>query len=446
MARKKSGINNRVIAGVIGAVVILIVVIPVLFVVLDLDTSDIVPQSDGELQIPVIPIEKPIVLPEDIIENDDVGITNNIPEVTPEQEEMIDEILNMTETSTDPPLQQVCDLLNLFCGTAKIVDLEANIVKIDSLGNRFNETITFDVPLASLFVEETTDIDFRTGIIELDLDLITDPNTMVNAQGLFNINIGNTEILPDILLSSSGMTDENGRISLDFASVRSNLFTFQFDVHFNLFNDEQITNLSYIIKSLSVDTGSNRTNGLTNQEIFSMDIFRDDIQIFIIDTQGNQVRSYPQDDRFTVTSVARTQGASLTCTDPTCPSCPTLAGRSLGGCNLGSAVIASHPAPTITDVKLFEADGTIINAGAGVGLVLDELIFRNANYSLTSPYGDFGFMTPKSQKNYAYSCFLDQEVDYSRVTGSITNTIRPRSWDYYAPFVTGSTFVVCNFP
>jgi len=51
---------------------------------------------------------------------------------------------------------------------------------------------------------------------------------------------------------------------------------------------------------------------------------------------------------------------------------------------------------------------------------------NNANFSLTSPYGDFGFMTPISQKNYAYSCFHDQTVDYSRVTGS--------------------PFIRCNFP
>jgi len=472
----KKGISRIVIA-VFGIGVLIAVIVPVMLFVFDVDLDNIAPQEidTDPFEVPIPVPVPPIIDPTDPDCIDDVieDGTNNPPRINclPDEPPIVDPVndpmVNMTETSDDPPIQQVCDELNLFCGTAKTIQLEADVVKIDSTLQRFNETFAFDIPFASLFVEETTDIDFRNGFIELDLNLKTDPDTQINADGTFNIKVGDLEIFPtDAKISGNGLTDQNGELKLQFTplplEILSDNLTFDFNAHFDKFVNEAITKVSFIVKSLDLSVRENivcittpcigqelQRNGLTNQTLFSVDIFRDDIQIFITDTEGNQIRSYPQDDRFTVTSIARAQGASYTCIDPTCPSCPKLSGRTGyrgTGCSLGSITIANHPAPSVSSIKLFDANDLIINAGAGTGLVLDELLFRNANYSLTSPYGDFGFMTPKSQKNYAYSCFLDQAVDYNRVSGSITNTIRPVAWDFYVPFVTGSTFIVCNFP
>lgn len=463
-------VARRVIGGIVGVGIILAVVVPVMLFVFGIGVDDVVPQStdDPLLQVPVV--NPPVIDPSDttftdgMTANDGSDVTSNT-DIPPEDQEIIDEVdesINMTETSTDPPPAQVCDILNLFCGTANLIQLEANVVKIDSTLLRFNETFLIDVPLASLFVEETTNIDFRTGAIEVSYNLISEPNIDLISNGFMDILINDqSALITPVALKSSGMTNAEGKIPLEFVTMgggTSTVFTFFFDQNFDKFPNEMISKLQYQIRELTITTDridpitqvlEVQTNGIIEQEVFSMDIFRDDIQIFITDAQGNEIRSYPQDDRFTVNSIARTQLSTYSCTDPTNPSAPTLSGRTgYGGtgCTFTAIAVANHPAPSVTNIKLFDANGIVINAGAGTGIVLDELLLRNQNYSVTSPYGDFGFMTPKSQKNYAYSCFLDQEVDYSRVTGSITNTIRPVAWDFYQPFVVGTPFIVCNFP
>lgn len=448
-----------VISLVIGIGVLGFFAIPVL--------GDILPTvdpSEGGLEIPFPLTDDPIVLPDDIIENDDENSTNNLPNVPDEVVDEIDDILNMTETSDDPPIVQICDQTNLFCGSAKPIQLETNVVKIDSMGNKFNSTIFVDIPLASLFIEDTSNIDFRTGIIEIGFNLVSEPNFQLGLVGSMDVLINDVSILTETIpLTTSGLVGQDGKVEVLFQGV-SPTFTFAFNQNFDKFPNERISKLTYLITDLKITQRQPQLPegigtiqicppncgafefGLTNQEVFTMKIFRDDIQIFITDEQGNDVISYPKDDRFTVTSTAISQTSKNTCTDPTCPSCPTLSGNSLGGCSYSSFVIANHDAPNVQNIKLFDENGIIITAGAGTGLVIDETLFRNENYSLTSPYGNFNFETPKSQKNYVYKCYLWQEVDYKRVDGSITNTIRPRSWHYYSPFVVGGEFILCNFP
>jgi len=469
----KKGISRIVIA-VFGIGVLIAVIIPVMLFVFDVDLDNIAPQETDpdpfEVPIPLPPEPVPPEECEDVVIEDGTDNPERIncqTEVPPEIDPVNNPDINMTETSDDPPIQQVCDELNLFCGTAKVIQIEADVVKIDSTLQRFNETFAFDIPFASLFVEETTDIDFRNGFIELELNLKTDPDTQINADGTFNIKVGDLEIFPtDAKISGNGLTDQNGELKLQFTplplEILSDNLTFDFNAHFDKFVNEAITKVSFIVKSLDLSVKENivcittpcvgqelQRNGLTNQTLFSIDIFRDDIMIFITDTDGNQIRSYPQDDSFKITSIARTQTAKSSCTDPTDPSAPTLSGRTGyrgTGCTFSSYTVAIHPAPSVSSIKLFDGNDLVINAGAGTGVIINELLFRNANYSVTSPYGNFEFQTPKSQKNYAYVCYLDQSLDYKRVSGSITNTIRPYSWNYYSAFVVGSPFIVCNFP
>ena len=267
----KKGISRIVIA-VFGIGVLIAVIVPVMLFVFNVDLDNIAPQETDpdpfEVPIPVPPIIDPTDPDciDDVIEDG----TNNPPrincppEVPPETDPVNNPDINMTETSEDPTLPQICDELNLFCGTAKVIKLEANVVKIDSTLQRFNETITFDVPFASLFVEETTDIDFRNGFIELGLNLKTDQDVdrLINADGRFNIKVGDLEIFPtDAQIIGNGITDQNGEIKLQIVplplEILSDIITFDFNKHFDKFDNEAITKVSFIVKSLDISVREN---------------------------------------------------------------------------------------------------------------------------------------------------------------------------------------------
>ncbi len=396
------------VVGTISIVTIIGVVALFLFI----PFSSILPNpSESGLEIPFpmpepdeVVIEDPFDLEtEDADPEDPVGeliFTDPVHEVTDEEEEAVIIAINNTETSDDPPIDQIIDIIF----EPKAIKLEANVVKIDSTLNRFNETFAIDVPLASIFVEDTTNIDFRSGFVEVSLDIITDPNSQVTADGTFNIDINGIEIFEqDIPLTSSGMTDEDGKIELSFnplPTVTSKEFTFDIDVFFSRFLDDRLSKLTFKVKTLNIDVDAEQINGLVDQEIFTMDIFRNDFQIFITDSQGNQVRTYPQDDKITVKSIE----SSFTC---------RWKGSKQTHCNSPVPyVCATYTAPNLGTVTLKDLNGILLDSGSGTGLIIDETVFRNANYSLTSPsiHADVGAVdllisTPKSQANFEYSCW-----------------------------------------
>ncbi len=470
----KKGISRIVIA-VFGIGVLIAVIVPVMLFVFDVDLDNIAPQifGDENLEIP-FPIPDEPIDPNtpSIIEGDEgcidgecIPIENpDVPFVPPEEEEEIDEAINMTETSNDPPPQQICDELNLFCGTANVIELQTSVVKIDSTLQRFNETFTSDIPFASLFVEDTSNIDFRNGFIEMTILLKTDPNIQINADGTFNIKIGEIEIFgTDAQLIANGVTDENGEIRLSFVplplEILSSDITFDFNAHFDKFVNEGITRVSFIVKGLDVTVTENivcittpcvgqelQRNGLVNQEIFGMDIFRDDIQIFIEDTQGNQIRSYPQDDRLTIVS----QDSTLTCRtslqDPTgggndgakCPRCTVPSARTC----------AIFTAPSLSKINVFDSNGQLVDAGQGTGTLIDVMLLRNANYTVDHGVSDgsldpFSIETPKSQKDYSYNVYNTGTKTWKKLFTSAC-TIYCMSW--WSESWNGDTKIVSNFP
>lgn len=447
----KKGVNRIVIAG-LGVGVLIAVIVPVVFVVLGFDSSNIAQQDTDEFEIPfTLPLEEEIIILTDEELNDylvDPTLDPNIGNtVTDDEIKAIDDAINKTVTSNDPPLTQIGDELDLPT-TTKIINLETFVVKIDSLGNRSNQTITNQLIPLSLFVEEDTDADFRTGRIEYELTLVTDPNTMIIADGLFNINISNNEIIQtDVEIKASGITDQEGRITVNFISptgFSSSSFTFDFDTFFGAFPNEEITTVEFIIKGIEVTLDRDQKFGLSsNQASFSMDILRDDILIFIEDTEGNVIRSYPQDDRILV----KTQASTLTCvyrtTAPACCGKTCLFSSGCGRITLCSRcsvpapyVCARFVAPSIS-ASLFDENG-LIAENSGSGILIDELVFRNANYTID--HNVVGFQdpvlinAPKSQKNYGYSCWTTQVVDWIQTSGM------------YRTGVIGNSFLTCNFP
>ncbi len=452
---KKIGIGTGI---AIGGILFFLYVFPIILVV-----PDVAPQvnEDDLLTIPFpMPDPDQVVIkdPNDIDfedhpkEGEDDTDTELIPIdpiviVPPEEEEMVNEAINMTEGSEDPPIKQITDIVF----EPQTIRLEANIVKIDSTLQRFNETLTFDIPLAQLFVEDTSNIDFRNGFIEIGLNMITDADTQINADGTFNVEIDDIELFTeDIGLISTGLTDQNGRIELSFKPLSSisssKLYTFDFNSNFDKFLAEDgLSKLSFVIKTLNVIVKENivcittpcegqilQNNGLVDQEIFSMEIFKSTNQILILDTEGNEIKSFPMDDRFTITS----QTSSFTC---------KWSGSRQTHCSPPPPyVCATYLAPNISLVTLKDQLGVVIDSGSGTGLLIDSMLFRNANYSITSSNGNFDISTPKSQLNYGYACYETPDsvsrITYNLLhrgvtcgTGSIT---QPSS----------STHVVCNFP
>jgi len=420
------------------------------------------PDPGSEIPVsPNAPVENTCQDP-DISEQECADDPTNATELTDEEQMMLEEMMNMTVTSDDPPIAQACDELDLGCSDTRKISLLGELTRISSQGNRTTEFFQFDLSRLSLFIDPESQIDYRTGFLELQLSMnSTDANTSLESDGSMDVLI-NENIIDTVPLRTTGLTDNDGGIKVDFISpggAASDTYVFDIGANFDSFENEQINIISMIITDLSSILEPQAciaifptppeclpaNFGLVNQTLVTVDIFRDDIQILITDTSGNQIISYPQDDRFTLSTVARSKLGIQSCTDPTNPSAPTLSGRSGSGCSFTSFVIATYPAPTIPLSQLRDVNNVLIASNSGSGVIINELIFRNANYSVSS-ITDFSFMTTKSQKNYAYSCWSDQAIDYSRVTGSITNTIRPRAWDYYSPFVTGPIFTVCNFP
>lgn len=488
MAKKKS-IGRAVVAGA-GIGVLLIVIIPVFFFVF----GDVVAQGSFEIPFPFS--DNPPITPDDqLIDPDitdrmdcdaslpdcDAPILDGIPDFPPSppiinpdldiinktDDDKLMDSLNMTESSDDPPIDQIIDIIF----EPQVIRLEANVVKIDSTLQRFNETLIFDVPLASLFVEDTSNIDFRNGFIELDLDILTDPQTQINADGTFNVKINDIELFPtDVGLQSIGLTDQDGKIKLKFIpfplEITSDLFTFDFNQNFDKFPDEAVSKLRFIIKTLNIDVGTEQNNGLLGQEIFSMDIFKDPIQILILDTQGNEIKSYPLDDRLLIRSDASSALCRVVLDPPDDTGLPTAGGCSAPvrrgatydrTCGAGSGSVCVNFVPVIMPkIRVLDVEGNLFTesfAGA-TGVIIDKNLFRNTNYTFTSdgvsvggsPV-DFTIITPKSQKNYSYKCWTIQETySYTRHTGSFNVATGYVTWDYYTTSPKGAGTPVCNFP
>jgi len=414
------------------------------------DALGILQSPTNQFEIPFPPLKEGEKIPteEEFIKaviNDTLD-ESKFPMLTDEELDQIEKAMNMTETSNDPPIKQIIDKI-FEPDTIKLV---VNVAKIDSNLQRFNETISSDIPLASLFVEDTTNIDFRNGLIEISLDLKTIPETQINADGKFNIEINESKFFAeDIILKASGLTDENGIIELSFEpspEILSKLVTFDFGKNFDMFPNEQITKISFIINSLEIMI-EEKTFGLTDEEVFSVDIFRDDFKILITDTEGNQIKAYPQDSILTITS--NPSKLYIICSKRT--QCPTS-----GFTRACHTLWKTVPAVSLGSIKVFDESGEIVATGGGgsfgsTGLVLNTKLFRNNNYTIDHSVIDkprsldpFEILTPKTQQNFDYKVWTSVEYQQGGVqTGrsglcTITTT-------YKIP-IEGTEFITSNFP
>jgi len=341
-----------------------------------------------------------------------------IKEVITEFEETIPEgsELNQTQTSNDPPIEQIIDDIT----SATSLNLVLDVVKIDANNNRFETTITTAIPALAFFVEEETNIDFTNGFIEFRIDLETFANTNIDGSGKVDLLIANQTILPQpIDIQVLGTTNSEGRIDVSFISptgATSDLFLFSFKDNMNKFPIQGVTVLELKLIDFQIKADLTNDFALSDGIIFTMNIATNPNEIIVTDEQAGLIRIFPTDDRFVIRSTtipfqARqpciiTSFPSAGCTSPYCRTYDVPPSTRCKASALYT--VANVPAPTITGINLFE-NGVFVKSilGGTNGIVFDEILTRNTNYTITiaDPKVTFDFTTPKSQKNYDFKCW-----------------------------------------
>lgn len=513
MAKKKKAINNRIVAGIIGVVVILVVVVPVLQLVLGVDIfpeSFEIPVSEqvqiqtnqqlidevnnllcgggggtGDPNLIQISSDGTIILDPNQVACIPQGETESIgEEVSPEEiEEMVKEkeemiidppIMNKT-TSDDPPIVQLCDQEpeNILCQVTQVVSalrLESVVTKIDSTGLSTSDLGVFEIPSLAFLVEDPTDRDFRTGFLEITLRILSpDQGSQFDVIGTFDVLINNQTVLSEpITIQTSGIIDSSGGLTLSFLSPTgqpSAILAFSFDEHFNTFIDDQVNIVEFQVIQLDITRRGNEQFSITNQPVFSIDINKDPNRIIITDEVGEKSRIYPTDSRVVIRTSANTikgtqclifqfldgVGASG-CGSPN-TSCPCI-GTDPPTNKLFNVVAGTAPAPSVTGIILIDSQGQLLlNKVGGTGLIFDELVTRNANYTLktSSPDLTSNLSFGKAQETQSYACMAEgspiQKITVV-TTGNVGNCGRGGCNYYYYISVDGFTIgqTSCNFP
>ncbi len=366
--------------------------------------------------------------------------------------------LNNTESSIDPPPVQICDEIDCpdlppIIPPTSIIVLSTAITKIDSNGTAELVEDAFDIPIASFFVEQETNIDYSTGRLQIKLAIKGDPTTTYIGTGKIDLLINNQTILSAPLdVQVNGM----GEVDLLFGGI-SDTFTFSFADNFDKFLNQQNTPITVVVKELNIAGGTDSFS-LSDQTVFVMNILRDDFRILIDDEQGITMRVYPTDSVLKVTGATtavkgircalyfkHTEGLQVQAergsrSAPTDPS----------GCYVTLAIVTiGTETPALIGLNLLDGSGNLLNTFAGgKGEVVNELLQRNANYTLTiaSPAFSTDLSFPKSQQTQSYTCTNEYKINYIKdrkttINGGTTvvkHTLVPDSYSI--------TKVNCNFP
>jgi len=512
---KKNSVSPRIVGGIIGGGVVLVVVVPVVLLVFGVgfDTSPV-----EQFEIPVTEKEQ-IQTNQQIIDQinnilcggggtgdplaDQVELTpdgtvifspNHDPcipqgetgsieeEVSPaEIEEMIMEIEEMIidppivneTTSEDPPIVQSCDIdpdnpLCQIISPSNSIQLISKVEKTDSQGMTTVSEEIFEIPAFEFLVEDPTDRDFRTGFLNFELFLKGIPNTMYVGTGKVDLFVGDQSIFTEpTRIEINAISDADGMVQLLFVSptgATSSALLFTFDDQFDKFVNEQVTLVRLNLVDLSVSDQTENFS-LVNQDVFTMDVARDDIKLIITDETGATGRVFPTDSRILITTKANTiKGTQCLIYQSLATGQTTGCGRVNTSCpcigtdpptnQLFNVVAGTAPAPSVTGIILLDADGQLLLTKAGgTGIVFDELVTRNANYTIktSSPDLTSNLSFGKPQETQSFICVAEgsaiQKISYS-VTG---NTLRcgAGGCNYYYYIVTNGIRIgatTCNFP
>jgi len=535
---KKKGINNRIVGGIIGAIVILAVVIPVLILVTGAGNTEILPQDTSpELEIPFDDTPPPVLPPElttedidKLINNPNLCVTNpsdpvcNVesiceidqgelqkiaecelltqdeltvtldPTLTidecsqvyrPSAEQcdqqinsLIQQILSDSEPDIDPPppngtqtsiddaFTQICDQNPdlIVCGDSRSLELITTVLKIDSAGVQTTVETTTGIPQLSFFVEDTTNIDFRTGQLQFEIQIKGDPNLTYDGIGKVDLLIGEQSIFSEpINVKVDGVADEEGKVDLLFISpsgIPSTVIFFDFEKNLDKFPDEAITPVRLHVIELNIVGERDQDFALLDQDVFTMGIARDETKLLIIDEEGIVSRVYPSDSRIIITPRTSVSEPALTGVTRITIYDSVFQGNGRG-CSVFSVIsdrsftpstetTGTVPAPTITSTVL-DDEGNVVTSGSGR---LDyPTLTRNQNYTvkvnqLTSSPLDYG----KSQETKSYICTQEGKPNTTSYRTQSGSTAICGYYVITSGITLSGTFTItpnslaCNFP
>lgn len=375
--------------------------------------------------------------------------------------------LNDTEFSDDSFEEQLCDLTE--CPEASAVTLESKIVKISSNGERFESISTFDIPLQSIFVEDSTNIDFRNGFLEVEMFALTNPNVKLSGSGKMDILVNEDSVIEnpfDITIETGENID--GRVRLLISD--SQKISISLSNLFSSFADKSVTPIQLKIQEIQF-TDERNIFQKNDFIIFTMDIFRDDLLIIIEDEEANLIRSLPMDSRIVIHSSASAStpyvdlchtrqqiyesyflGNGVGCT------AHQLTTNRVGNpcLNSGTSKTVQVPAPSISGITVKDSDGNIIvtsTGGTGNSLFDYSQLLRNQTYSLSvsgigSTQLDYGI----NQETKSFTCTqkgTPKLKGFTETSGSFTacSTVIQNSYTILNtddPLTLGSK--TCNFP
>ncbi len=518
---KKKGVS-RIITGALGIGVLIAVIVPVMFFVFGVGNADVLPQDTNPdpFELPVVcpegeiltsegtcitipPIEEPELFcttePEELQKIADCELLTRDEPIVPENPNLtvdecsqvnresveqcnaqIDKLIEdfllqiepdidpipKNETSIDDPFTQICDQdpSLIICGDSRSLEILTRVLKTDSAGVQTIVETAFDIPLASFFAENETNIDFRTGQLQFETQIKGDPDFKYVGTGKVDLLIGDQSIfLTPLDVKVDGIADEEGKVDLLFISptgATSDLVLFDFEQNFDKFPNEATTPVRLHVIELNIAGERDQDFALFEQDIFTMDIFRDDIKILITDSEGIESRVYPSDSRIIITPKTSVSEPALTGRIRIQTFDSIFYGNGLGCSQFrligdvsftpSTETTATVPAPTITSTILDE-EGNVVTSGSGR---LDyPTLTRNQNYTakvnqLTSSPLDYG----KSQETKSYICTQDGKPDVKTTRTTSGNTNNCGYYTITTTVVLSGTFTItpnslaCNFP
>jgi len=357
------------------------------------------------------------------------------------------------------PLQiQVCPPL---CGSNNIRMLSL-VTKTDSAGDITFTRGTLDIPLASFFVEETTNIDYSNGFLEIRTKVFpSNPDLRVTGTALFDILINNKSALsqpvnyqvngkpcfadcpiPDVQCQddlcefvSFNIGSVNG-IFVSTTGIKSPSFLFSIGKNIDKFDILQGVNvLEFVLLDVDIkltkevqcvtapcDPVSVDSFGANKLVLFTMDIARDPDLIIITDEEGGTSRVFPTDDRFRYTNSGDRFIDRGTCRSYWIKTSGTIELYDSENTLLKSSVMNAPRCSTHTSIDIqLQRDQTyrLVHTSVGTSNDVSKTLF------------DITFTTPKSQKNLTFGCYWGSSVS-SVQTGisctypneDVTETIR----------------------
>lgn len=383
-----------------------------------------------------------------------------------EDSEPVEQPEQEPETSIDDPFTQICDQTPdlIICGDSRSLELLTTVLKTDSAGVQTTVETTTGIPQLSFFVEDTSNIDYRNGQLQFEIQIKGDPNLSYLGTGKVDLLIGNQSVFTvPVDVKVDGIADEEGKVDLLFISptgIPSSLILFDFADNFNTFPDESITPVRLHVVDLNISGERDQDFALIDSDVFTMDIAREEIKLLITDEEGITTRVYPSDSRIIITPKTSVSEPAITGVTRQTSYDSIFKGNGRG-CSLFTVVsdrsftpstetTATVPAPTITSTIL-DDEGNVVTSGSGR---LDyTTLTRNENYiakvnQLTSSPLDYG----KSQETKSYVCTQEGTPDtksYSTTSGSTANcgyyTIT-RGITLSGTFTITPNSLTCNFP